>query len=91
MGFGVPIDSWLRAELAPLAGDLLLGRRFRERGWFDPAAVQRLYDEHIRSEWDHSARLWALMMLELWAQNFLDRTDAPDWASNLSRGAVPIQ
>lgn len=73
MGFGVPIDHWLRAELAPMLRDLLQSCRFRQRGWFRPETIDRLIREHLAAEWDHSARLWALLMLELWAQNYLDR------------------
>lgn len=72
MGFGVPIDRWLRGELSPLLDETVLSRRFRERGWFDPAVVERLAGEHRSKRWDHSYRLWALLMLELWARTYLD-------------------
>jgi asparagine synthase (glutamine-hydrolysing) len=74
MGFGVPIDHWMRDELKPMLNDLLLTGRFAERGWIAPEAALRLYDEHQSHRWDHSARLWALLMLELWARNYLDTT-----------------
>lgn len=76
MGFGVPIDSWLRGELAPMLQDLLRGQRFRERGWFDQAVVERLIEEHLDRHWDHSIRLWALIMLEWWARQHLDQPAA---------------
>lgn len=72
MGFGVPIDHWLRKELAPMTKDLLLSSRFTQRGWFLPQTVEKLVRDHIEGRWDHSYRLWSLIMLELWAQNFLD-------------------
>lgn len=77
MGFGVPIDRWLRRELAPMRDDLLLGQRFRERGWLDRGVVLRLIREHDECRWDHSYRLWALLMLELWARNYLDVSSVP--------------
>ncbi len=76
MGFGVPIDSWLRNELAPMCEGVLFSQRARERGWFDPAEVRRLYDEHRAARWDHSYRLWALLMLEQWALTWLDGAPA---------------
>lgn len=72
MGFGVPIDHWLRKELAPMTQDLLLSPTFTQRGWFKPDAVARLVHDHIEGRWDHSYRLWSLMMLELWARTYLD-------------------
>ncbi len=72
MGFGVPLDHWFRNELRELLCDTLLDPRSLQRGYFDPAAVRRLVDEHVSSQWDHSARLWLLLMFELWQQRFVD-------------------
>ena len=74
MGFGVPLDHWFRGELRELLCDTLLDPRSLQRGYFDPAAVKRLVDEHVSSQWDHSARLWLLLMFELWQQRFVDET-----------------
>ncbi len=72
MGFGVPLDHWFRNELRELLCDTLLDPCSLQRGYFDPAAVRRLIDEHVSSQWDHSARLWLLLMFELWQQRFVD-------------------
>lgn len=77
MGFGVPLDSWFRDELKPLLFDVLLDRKALDRGWFRPEAVRRLVDEHVAARWDHSYRLWNLLILELWQQTFLDSTPVP--------------
>lgn len=74
MGFGVPLDHWFRGPLVPLLHDVLLAESSLARGWFLPQSVRQLVDEHLSRRWDHSARLWALLMLELWARNFLDNT-----------------
>jgi asparagine synthase (glutamine-hydrolysing) len=73
MGFGVPIDHWLRHQLRDMAYDLLLDRRALQRGYFKPFAVRRYLDEHARGEGYHHARLWSLLMLELWHRMFIDR------------------
>lgn len=72
MGFGVPLDHWFRHELRELLSDVLLSKRARERGIFEPQAVAALVEEHIANRWDHSYRLWSLLVLELWQQKFLD-------------------
>ena len=72
MGFGVPLDSWFRNELKPLLHDVLLDARSLDRGWFNPAAVRRLVDEHSSGKWDHSYRLWNLLVFELWNQTYVD-------------------
>ena len=71
-GFGVPIEHWLRHELKDLAYDTLLSARAAARGLFRPDAVQRLLDEHMSGRRLHHDRIWALLMLELWFQMWID-------------------
>lgn len=75
MGFGVPLHRWLRQELKQPAHDILLDRRSIERGYFKPAAVRQLLDEHTGLRADHSYRIWALLLLELWHRMFIDRSE----------------
>ncbi len=77
MGFGCPIDQWLRRELKPLAYDTLLSRPARERGLLRPDYVRRLLDEHCAHQRNHHTRLWALLMLELWFQMWIDGPAEP--------------
>jgi asparagine synthase (glutamine-hydrolysing) len=71
MGFGVPIASWLRADLRDAARDLLTDGTARQRGWFDQAAVQQLLAEHDAGI-DRSPRIWALIVLEQWHRRWID-------------------
>ncbi len=72
MGFGAPIDQWLRRELKDMAYDTLLGPAARARGLMRPDYVQRLLDEHCALRANHHTRLWALLMLELWYRTWID-------------------
>ncbi len=74
MGFGVPVGDWLRGPLRDLGADALLSQRARERGYFRPRAVDRLWTEHQSGAADHTYPLWALLMLELWHREFADVT-----------------
>jgi asparagine synthase (glutamine-hydrolysing) len=76
MGFGVPLSHWFRGELQPLLKEVLLDRRSLGRGLFRPEAVERLVQDHVTGLTDHSSRLWALLVLELWQQKFLDAARA---------------
>ena len=75
MGVGVPLDRWFRNELKPLLYDTLLSETALSRGHFRPDAVSELVEQHVSGAWDHSYRLWALLILELWQQTFLDATE----------------
>jgi len=76
-GFGVPVSEWMRGELEPLLRDLLLDGRTLSRGYFRPDAVARLVEEHIQGRADNGARLWALLVLEIWHRQYIDPPDAP--------------
>ncbi|MEO2198111.1 MAG: asparagine synthase (glutamine-hydrolyzing) [bacterium] len=72
-GFGVPLDDWFRGSLRDMARDVLLGKRATQRGYFEPSTVRRYLDDHASGRAQHHARLWSLLMLELWHQRFIDR------------------
>jgi asparagine synthase (glutamine-hydrolysing) len=71
-GFAVPLAHWFRNELRPLTRDLLLDGSARTRGWFRPAGIERLLEEHDSERADHGHRLWTLVMLELWQRTHVD-------------------
>jgi asparagine synthase (glutamine-hydrolysing) len=73
MGFGVPVSRWFRNELKDYVYDILLDPRTLNRGYFRREGVQRLLNDHIALRYDHSAKIWALLFLEMWFRVFIDR------------------
>lgn len=73
-GFAVPLIDWMRNELKDMILTILLEPRTLQRGYFEPAGVRQLLDEHFRGRRDQSARIWRLLMFELWHRNFLERS-----------------
>lgn len=71
MGFAIPRASWLRGDLAPIAMDLLSGRRTIQRGWFDISHATRILQEHSKGI-DRDRLIWPLMLIEQWARNWVD-------------------
>jgi asparagine synthase (glutamine-hydrolysing) len=71
MGFGVPIDGWLRRELKDLLLDYLSPDRLRKEGLFRPAEVEKKIREHMDFKAFHQYRLWALLMWEMWRERWL--------------------
>lgn len=61
-GFGSPVAEWLRSDLRNLASDTLL----QPNAWLKSPVVAATLNEHLAGKADHSRKLWALLMLELW-------------------------
>ncbi|HEY1065543.1 MAG TPA: asparagine synthase C-terminal domain-containing protein, partial [Pirellulales bacterium] len=76
-GFGVPLEPWFRGELRDFLREILFDPRTESRGLFRSEVVARLVGEHLDRRFDHSARLWALLMLELWQREWLDPVSSP--------------
>jgi asparagine synthase (glutamine-hydrolysing) len=66
MGFGLPIDQWLRGPLRGWAEELLDARRLSQDGYFDAHEVRAKWDEHLggRGEWQQP--LWTILMFQAW-------------------------
>jgi asparagine synthase (glutamine-hydrolysing) len=69
MGFGVPLAAWFRDSLRGFLQEKLCPKEALLNQYLLPGVAQKLVQEHLSSEADHSHRLWALLTLEVWLQN----------------------
>ncbi len=68
MGFGVPIDRWLRGALRDWTESLLAEDRLRDGGYFRPAPVRGAWAGHLAGSGSHQYRLWPVLMFEAWRE-----------------------
>ena len=71
MGFGIPIDRWLRFDLKDLLRDYLSPNRLKREGLFNAGFVEKKIDEHLNGLANHQYRLWSLLMWEMWRERWL--------------------
>ncbi len=69
MGFGIPIDSWLRGPLKDWAADLLDENRMRTEGFFDPAPIQKMWRDHLAGTYDNQYYLWDILVFQEWLRS----------------------
>jgi asparagine synthase (glutamine-hydrolysing) len=72
MGFGVPLDTWLRGPLRDWAEALLDERRLRDEGFFRPEEIRKAWDGQLRGQ-PNAGKLWTILMFQSWLENRNDR------------------
>lgn len=72
-GFGAPYRGWLRHDLAAMWSDLTSESATVQRGWFDYRSLQKARERSQSGKEDLYLLQWAVLTLELWAREFLDK------------------
>jgi asparagine synthase (glutamine-hydrolysing) len=69
MGFGVPIDSWLRGPLRDWAETLLAPARLEAEG-FDPVPIRERWERHLSGAANGQGPLWCVLMYQSWREHW---------------------
>ena len=67
--FDVPIEHWLREHLCTeWDEELLWEKRLREEGFFDPAQIRKMWQEHVSGKRRWHYYLWVVLMFQAWLE-----------------------
>jgi len=66
MGFGVPIDSWLRGPLREWAEDLLSVRSLEQHGLLNAHPIRLKWQEHLSGVRNWQYLLWDILAFQDW-------------------------
>jgi asparagine synthase (glutamine-hydrolysing) len=69
-GFEMPVAAWMRGPLRPALEDALSLRSVAQRGLFNGAEVEKLYQSFLQGRGPYM-RVWSLAVLELWMRKFI--------------------
>jgi asparagine synthase (glutamine-hydrolysing) len=66
MGFGVPVDQWIRGPLREWAEDLLSEERLKFDGFLRPKPIRQRWHEHVTGKCNWRDSLWIVLALQSW-------------------------
>lgn len=68
MGFGVPIDHWLRGPLLDWAEQLLDEKKLKEQGFLKPAPIRQMWKAHRNGSYNYQYQLWPILSFQSWLE-----------------------
>jgi len=71
MGFGLPIDSWLRAPLKDWAESLLNEKELNDLGYINTQKVRAMWNDHLSGRKNLQYELWNILMFRAWQKHWL--------------------
>ena len=71
LGHSIPLKNWMRENkiVHDFVMDILSEETLKRRGFFNPDYINEMISQHMNRSRNHSHRLWALVIFELWQRS----------------------
>ena len=66
MGFGIPLEDWLRGPLKNYMLKILNKKDLKKQNLFNYKSIKYTLDEHIDLKKNNANKIWAFLMFQLW-------------------------
>jgi asparagine synthase (glutamine-hydrolysing) len=70
MGFGLPLDIWLRGPLKDYAYSMLREKKLNEDEFLDQQKITKIWNEHLSGLKNHQHVLWNIIMYQSWKEKW---------------------
>lgn len=75
-GFTVPLNRWLREDLAGITAELLAPERLGAQGYWNPTGIAELLKAHRNGDDSLGRRIWLLLAWQMWHEAFVEPEQA---------------
>ena len=70
MGFGIPIETWMKNELKDLVKDSFSDANL-DHGIFNVSEIRAMVDAFLSGRTEKYLKIWYLLMFQLWYQKWM--------------------
>ncbi|NET04041.1 MAG: asparagine synthase (glutamine-hydrolyzing) [Symploca sp. SIO2B6] len=71
-GFSIPIKNWLGTKFRPIMEEHLNPQLIKNQEIFKPETIERLKQQHLSGQYNHSHILWSLIVFQNWHRRWID-------------------
>ena len=72
MGFGIPLNKWMKGELRPLVLETISRKNLQKHGLFNEDEIINFRDSYLASSTNDTSKLWLILMFQLWWHEWME-------------------
>ena len=66
MGFGIPVDEWLRTFLKERVNFLLSDQNLKKNQYLNNTSIKNLWNDHLNYKSNYGLKLWNIIIFQQW-------------------------